>query len=79
LKIENLSLEITDLIIVSAFEIKINKFKPLNSARIKIEILKRLIRLTGDLAIIENMDYIALEEDLQELSKMTNGWIKYLK
>ena len=44
----------------------------------KIELLKRLIRIAGELNIIQNNKYLELESDLQEISKMTNGWIKYL-
>ena len=79
LKIENVCLETIDLIIKASLETKINKFPILNSARIKIEILKRLFRIIFELGIIENKKYIDLELDLQEISKMTNGWIKYLK
>lgn len=79
LKIENLCLEIISLTIDASLEIKINKLSLLNPARIKIEILKRLLRISYELNIIENKKYINLESDLQEISKMTNGWIKYLK
>ncbi|OHA70811.1 MAG: hypothetical protein A3F15_01235 [Candidatus Wildermuthbacteria bacterium RIFCSPHIGHO2_12_FULL_40_12] len=78
-KIENICLEIINLIIAASLEIKINKFPILTSARIKIETLKRLIRITYELNVIERKKYLNLESDLQEISKMTNGWIKYLK
>jgi len=78
-KIENICLEIINLIITASLEIKINKFPILTSARIKIETLKRLIRITYELNVIERKKYLNLESDLQEISKMTNGWIKYLK
>jgi len=78
LKAENICLEIMTLTITAAFEIKINKFPILHSARIKIEVLKRLFRIAHELKIIEDKKYLELELDLQEISKMTNGWIKYL-
>lgn len=78
LKIENLCLEILNSAIAAAVEIKINKLPLLKHARIKIEILKRLFRVVYDLKIIESKKYINIELDLQEISKMTNGWIKYL-
>mgnify|MGYP001592427117 CR=1 FL=1 len=78
-KIENICLETINLIIIASLEIKSDKFLPLNSARIKIEILKRLFRITNELNIINNKQYINIEIDLQEISRMTNGWIKYLK
>jgi len=78
-KIENICLEIINLVIIASLENKINKLSPLNSARIKIEILKRLFRITNELNILETRRYIDIELDLQKISKMTNGWIKYLK
>ena len=79
LKIENNCLETLELLISASLEIKERKFSKLNSARIKIEIIKRLIRLIYELDIIERKKYINLEKELQEISKMVNGWIKYLK
>lgn len=35
--------------------------------------------MTYELSLIKNEKYLELESDLQEISKMTNGWIKYLK
>jgi len=78
LKIENLFLEIIDLIITAALQGRSEKLPTLNSARIKIEVMKRLIRLTGDLSIIENKKYLELESDLQEISKDTTNWIHSL-
>lgn len=79
LKIENICLELTELILTASFEAKNNKLPLLNSARIKIEVLKRLFRVASEINIIESKTYINFETDLQELSKMINGWIKYLK
>lgn len=78
LKIENVCLDIMNLVIEASFEIRNSKFPLLNSARIKIEILKRLFRIAYELDIIEDKKYLDLESDLQEISKMANGWIKYL-
>lgn len=66
------------LIIAASLEIKTNKLPILKSDRIKIEVLKRLIRSTYELNIVNRKTYIELETDLQEISKMANGWIKYL-
>src|SRR3990167_3525462 len=68
LKIESVSIETMALILEAAFEIKPNKINLLNKARINIEILKRFFTISSELEI-----------DLQEISKMINGWIKYLK
>lgn len=78
MKIEALCLEIISLAITAAFESKNQKLESLYSARIKIELLKRLFRLTYELKIIGAGFYLDFEFDLQEMSKMVNGWIKYL-
>ncbi len=78
MKIENICLETVQLIITAALESKNSKFPLLNTARTKLELLKKLIRIVNELNIIPNDKYLELELDLQELSKMTNGWIKYL-
>jgi len=78
LKIENIVLDTINLIIAASLEIRINKLPILNSTRIEIETLKRLIRICRELNIIDDKIYIILESDLQEISKMANGWIKYL-
>ena len=78
LKIENLCLECIILTITAALENQNNKLIILKSNRIKIELLKNLIRIIYELNIINYKQYIDLESDLQEISKMTNGWIKYL-
>ena len=78
MKIENICLDITQLIITAALESKNSKLPLLNTIRIKIELMKKLIRITNELNIVPNNKYLELELDLQEISKMTNGWIKYL-
>lgn len=76
---ETIILEIIDLSIAASLESKNNKFPFLNSTRIKIEMLKNFFRIIHEMEIINQKIYIKLELDLQELSKMTNGWIKYLR
>ncbi len=65
-------------IIQAAFESKQNKLPILNKSRINTELLKSLFRIIHDLNVIPVFKYIELESDLQEISMMTNGWIKYL-
>ena len=78
-KIENICLDILILSNAAALEARHNKPALLNSCRIKIETLKKLIRITSELNVIEQKKYFELELDLEEISKMTNGWLKYLK
>jgi len=78
IKIETACLDLMTLLITAFFEKKSSRLALLYNARIKIEVLKRLIRIMPELNIIQFEKYIELEFDLQEISKMTNGWIKYL-
>ncbi len=41
--------------------------------------LKQLIRLEMELKIIDDKIYILWQENLQEISRMTTGWIKFLQ
>lgn len=78
LKIENTCLEIIYLTTKASLANKINKLIFLESARTEIEVLKRLLRIANELLIIQIKTYLKLESDLQEISRMANGWIKYL-
>mgnify|MGYP001564187510 CR=1 FL=1 len=78
LKTENSCLEILHLTIKASFTSRQNKMVLLDSSRTEIEFLKRLFTIVCELEIIQPKNYLKLESDLQEISKMTNGWIKYL-
>jgi len=78
LKIENLCLDTVQLIMKASLESRSIKLPTLYNARINIELLKKLFSICHDLNIIPPFRYIELESDLQEISMMTNGWIKYL-
>lgn len=47
--------------------------------KIEVEMLKQMIRLEMELKIIDDKIYILWQENLQEISKMTSGWIKFLQ
>lgn len=51
----------------------------LTHTRIQIEVLKRLVRVAHNLEVVKQEKYVELELDLEEISKMVNGWIKYLQ
>lgn len=76
-KIENLILEIYETSIEAAISPTNKKYIILQNLRIKIEITKKLIRLANELKIINLKQYLYLEKDLIEISKMANGWQKY--
>ena len=65
------------LLIDASFATHSSKSAPLSNARTKIEIIKRLIRLTHQLKIIDDKPYVALITHLESVSKQVGGWIKF--
>ena len=76
LRVENYTLAALECAAEAAFLPKNQKLTVLLDLRRNIEITKRLVRVAGELQIIKPAKYIELSADLQEISKMTNGWIK---
>ena len=78
LKTENSCLEILRLIIKASFAGRPSRLPLLDSSRTEIEVLKRLLTVAHELGVIQSNNYLPLECDLQEISKMTSGWIRYI-
>ncbi len=76
---DRLCLDITQDFICAALEQKLVKRISLARARIRIETLKRFIRLMRELNIVHEKWYLQTEKELQEISKMTSGWLRYLE
>ena len=76
--IEKSCLLLFDEIIEAALSPKTRKLEHLEKTRMLIEKLKHLTRLEYELKIISEKLYIQTQSELVEISKMTNGWIKYL-
>jgi hypothetical protein len=78
-KIEEYCLSCFCLSIEAALSAKNEKLPILKKVRLNLEILKRLIRITNELGAIDFQKYIFLQKQLEEISKMASGWIKYLE
>ena len=57
---------------------KSEKLRPLETLRIKIELAKHLVRAMQELNIVKVEIYLDISARLQEISRMANGWIKYV-
>jgi len=77
LNIEELILCIFELSIEAALSPAIEKSHLLQKLRVKVEVLKRLVRLMLDLKTIPSKKYLELEHELREISKMATGWQRY--
>ena len=78
-KIENTILGSMELLISANHISKYEKEKMLLRSNSKNELLKILFRVALNCGIIENKPYLEMESRLQEIGRMTQGWIKYTK
>lgn len=77
--LQNHALEAWLLAIAAALEAKNEKLIVLKKLRLEIELMKRLLRIMRELDILNIKIYLSREADLQEISRMANGWIKYVE
>jgi len=76
-KIENSILESIEILTLASQTSKYDKEKLLIRANSKTELLKILLRISLNCKIIETKHYLDMEQKLQEIGKMIQGWIKY--
>ena len=78
-KVENITLEVLEGILVAIGLPKNEKTGILDEASKKLNILRVFVRLSKDVKAIDNKKYIALQEKLDEIGRMLGGWIKSTK
>lgn len=64
------------LTVEAGFTRGVAKKPMLEKARIKIEIAKQVVRTEHELDILADAEYLALGNELVEISKMTTRWIQ---
>lgn len=78
-KMERSILESMEFFVIANQTSKYEKEKILIRANAKIELLKILVRIALDCGFLEEPRYLDIEQKLQEIGKMTQGWIKYAR
>jgi hypothetical protein len=78
-RIETLALEVLELVCLAEYDEINSKLKKLNKISNNIDLLKVLIRLLYETKSSTKKKYILLEGNLQEMGRMTGGWIKDIK
>lgn len=78
-KIENIILEIFELLFTLNSLDKTQKIEVLQKINTKVDLEKVMLRLAKDNNCIDSKKYLSLQENLQEIGRMTGGWIRYLK
>ncbi|MBI5153426.1 MAG: four helix bundle protein [Parcubacteria group bacterium] len=78
-KVERTILDTVELFVFVNHISKYEKERVLAQANSKIELLKILFRISLNCKIIEDKKYLEIECRLQEIGKMTQGWIRYAR
>jgi len=76
-KIQESLLVTIELVIVANNSSKYDKEKVLLKTNSKIEVMKVLMRIALNCKMIELEKYLDVTKKLQEIGRMTQGWIKY--
>lgn len=78
-KILEIILSILELVFKTTICNKYEKEQSLLSAQAKNELLKILIRILHQRGYIDQKKYLEIQSILNEIGKMTSGWIKYTR
>ena len=77
-KIEETILEILEFSLKATYSSKHEKLPFLKEIDYRTKFLKILIRMANEVKVLNDKKYLLLQENLQEIGRMTGGWIKYL-
>lgn len=77
-EIEKICLKILKLSIQASLEVRLAKEQVIRKLRIEIEALKHLIRVESELKVVKEKEYLSIQEKLQEISKESVGWERYI-
>ncbi len=78
-KIDSITLEVIELIIVAGYLPREQKLVYLQKVSVKVDLLKLLLRLASETKCLDNNKYQQLTSQLLEIGKMLGGWIKTVK
>lgn len=73
---ENTTLALLETLIETGHRKGEERLNTLYAMSNKLDLLKVLIRLAKDTRTIDNKQYLAIQEILQEVGRMIGGWIK---
>lgn len=78
-RVENTSLDLTELLLHATALYKAEKTPVLDRASIKLNLLRVLIRLSHDTKAIDGKKYTLIQQQIDEIGRMLGGWIKSIK
>jgi len=75
-KIDSLTLEIIENILLASSLSKSAKLPILERANLNLNALRVFIRLAKEVMILDNQKYLVLQENIDEIGRQLGGWIK---
>lgn len=78
-KIDSLFLEILELAFTASYLNKQEKLPFIRKTAAKLDVLKFFLQLAWEIKVLDNKKYIALSEQLNEIGRMTGGWIRQVE
>lgn len=78
-RVENTSLDLTELLLHATALYKTEKLPVLDKASAKLNLLRVLIRLSHDTKAIDGKKYTTIQQQIDEIGRMLGGWIKSIK
>ena len=79
LKIENLTLEIIENILLARTKLSASQILVLNKADVQLKLLGFFWRIAFETKTIEQKKYIGIQEKILEIGKILGGWLKKAK
>jgi hypothetical protein len=79
LRVENTSLDLTELLFEATALYKSEMLPVLDKASIKLNLLRVLIRLSHETKAIDGKKYTTMQQQIDEVGRMLGGWMRSLK
>ena len=78
-KIDNLFVELTELLLTASYSSQKSKVSILQTAGHKLDLLKFFLQVLWELELLDNKKYIALSSQLDEVGRMLGGWHRQVR
>jgi hypothetical protein len=78
-KIDNLFVELTELLLTASYSTQKSKTSILQTAGHKLDLLKFFLQVLWELELLDNKKYIGLSSQLEEVGRMLGGWHRQVR
>lgn len=78
-KIDNLFVELTELLLTAGYSSQKSKSSILQTAGHKLDLLKFFLQVLWELELLDNKKYLELSKQLDEVGRMLGGWSRQVR